>query len=46
MQIWADASYKGGKAGLGVLVRKLTKTGMKKSAFPNLSAAKTIILPS
>ena len=25
MQIWADASYKGGKAGLGVLVRKLTK---------------------
>ncbi len=30
MQIWADASYKSGKAGLGVLIRKLTKNGCEE----------------
>ena len=30
MQIWADASYKNGKAGLGVLIRKLSKSGYEE----------------
>jgi ribonuclease HI len=52
MQIWADASYNAGKAGLGVLIRKLTPMGWTEmrisQSIPckdnNIAELKAIIL--